>query len=229
VNVRLLLAAAGTGTRLGAGRPKALVEIAGEPLLVWTLRRFHEMRLARGAVVLATPGAEEEFSAVLENAGLDEGITIVAGGAERQLSVQNGLAALAPDTGIVVIHDAARPFVSERSVRGAIEAAATCGAATVALPAVDTILMGDEDAFLESTPPRERMWLCQTPQVFRRAMIVDAHERAQKDGILVTDDASLVKRYGNPVKLVAGDVDNFKVTTPADIARAEAMLAERLT
>lgn len=228
MTARLLLAAAGTGSRLGAQRPKALVEIAGRPLLVWTLTRFHSMGLAAGAVVLATPGAVPEFRAAIDAASIDAAINVVEGGAERQLSVQNGLDALPDDAEIVVIHDAARPFVPLAAVDAAIEAAADCGAATVALPAVDTILQADSDAYLETTPPRATMWLCQTPQVFRRGIIVEAHERARNEETLATDDATLVKRYGTPVKLIPGDPLNFKVTTPADIAFAETVIERGL-
>lgn len=228
MTARVLLAAAGTGTRLGGDRPKALANIAGRPLLVHTLTRFHAMGLAQGAVVLVTPGLADEFQAVLDSASLDVDLHLVEGGAERQISIQNGLAALPGDTDIVVIHDAARPFVSEEAVRASIEAAEQCGAATVALPSVDTILHGDADAFLVDTPPRETMWLCQTPQVFRTKVIRDAHERAKADGTQVTDDATLVKRYGNPVKLIPGDRLNFKITTPADIAFAEAVIKQGL-
>lgn len=228
MTVRLLLAAAGSGTRLGAERPKALVEIAGRPLLVWTLTRFHSMGLAAGAVVLATPGAISEFEATINAAAIDATVSVVEGGAERQLSVQNGLAALPDDTDIIIIHDAARPFVSRESVEAAVAAADEYGAATVALPAVDTILQADGDEFLEGTPSRTAMWLCQTPQVFRRDIIVESHEQARSDSNLTTDDASLVKRYGHPVKLVPGHPLNFKITTPADIAFAETVIAKGL-
>lgn len=228
MTARLLLAAAGTGTRLGEERPKALVEIAGQPLLVWTLTRFHSMGLAAGAVVLATPGAIPEFRAVIDSASIDAEIHIVEGGAERHLSVRNGLAALPDEAEIVVIHDAARPFVSRTAVEAAIDAAADCGAATVALPAVDTLLRADDDTFLKSTPPRETMWLCQTPQVFRREVIVDAHARGREDGAMTTDDGSLVKHYGYRVKLIPGDPLNFKITTPADIVFAETVIERGL-
>lgn len=228
MTARLLLAAAGMGTRLGGERPKALVEIAGRPLLVWTLTRFHSMGLAAGAVILATPGAIPAFQAAIDSAAIDAELHLVEGGAERQLSIQNGLAALPNDADIVVIHDAARPFVSQAAVEAAIDAAVECGAATVALPAVDTILQADGDAYLENTPSRAAMWLCQTPQVFRRDIIVDAHERARGDAALATDDASLVKRYGHRVKLIAGDPLNFKITTPADVAFAETVIARGL-
>jgi 2-C-methyl-D-erythritol 4-phosphate cytidylyltransferase len=186
------------------------------------------MGLAAGAVVLATPGMIPEFRAVIDSASLDTHIQVIEGGAERQISVQNGLAALPNDAEIVVIHDAARPFVSREAVEAAIQAATDCGAATVALPAVDTILQADNEAFLESTPSRELMWQCQTPQVFRRDVIVDAHARARKDGVMTTDDGSLVKHYGTPVKLIPGDPLNFKITTPADIAFAATVIERGL-
>ena len=225
MSVQLLIPAAGMGQRLGLERPKALVEIAGEPMLVRTLRQFEPLGLAADAVIIIPPGQGPVFEAALGRAFKSLSFELVAGGAERQQSVANGLARLKPETEVVVIHDAARPFVPGEAVAASIEAARACGAATVAIPVSDTILVADEDQFLQDTPDRRALWACQTPQTFQVAVIRDAHASALGQQYTGTDDASLVRRTGRLVKLVTGSALNFKVTTPADLAMANAVAA----
>lgn len=228
-----MIPAAGLGTRLRTDLPKALVDLAGRPLLVRTLERLESLGLAEGAIVLVAPGHRSSFESVLREAFPGHGLLLFEGGAERQDSVAIGLGCLDPATEIVVIHDAARPFVAPGSVTASIEAAAACGAATVAIPSVDTILESEEDApmdtpYLAQTPDRCRLWACQTPQTFRVAVIRQAHEAARRDGHIGTDDASLVRRMGGTVRLVLGTPLNFKVTTPADLALAACVIREGL-
>jgi 2-C-methyl-D-erythritol 4-phosphate cytidylyltransferase / 2-C-methyl-D-erythritol 2,4-cyclodiphosphate synthase len=223
VKTQVLIPAAGAGQRLGASVPKALVEVAGIPLLVRTLKRFAPLGLTDSAIVLVPPEEGHAFRAVLNDAALPH-VRIVDGGKERQDSVRNGLEALDGDTEIVAIHDAARPFVPLDAVGAAIEAAADHGAATVAIPAVDTILQASEAGMLEATPDRARLWACQTPQVFRVAVIRGAHAQARAQHFAATDDATLAQRCGAPVKLIPGTPENFKITTPFDLERAEAMI-----
>ena len=223
-HVQLLIPAAGMGTRLGAGRPKALIDLAGVPLLVRAIERFASLDLVRDAVIVIPPGFRTDFQRLLGAAFPGCPFHFVDGGAERQLSVENGLSMLLPDTGIVVIHDAARPFVSEESISASVLAAHEFGAATVAIPSVDTILVSDPDSFLADTPDRSRLWACQTPQTFRVNVIQDAHARARQEDHLGTDDATLVQRMGGRVKLVMGSPLNFKVTTPGDFALARCVI-----
>lgn len=223
-DVQLLIPAAGMGQRLGGGRPKALLDLAGKPLLVHTLQRFKSLGLVDGAVVVGPPSHRDKFLDVLGSAFPVFRFQWADGGAERQLSVLNGLAVLSPETEIVVIHDAARPFVPPESVRASIDAARQFGAATVAVPSVDTILVGDEDAFLVGTPDRKMLWACQTPQTFQVPVIRAAHASANEEDHLGTDDATLVRRMGGVVKLVMGSPLNFKVTTPGDLALAHQVL-----
>ena len=233
MKTQLLLPAAGTGERLGRDVPKALVEVAGKPLLVWTLTRFAPLGLVDGAVIVVPRPHQGRFAEVLGEAFPGRRFELTPGGPARQDSVANGLGALDSDTEVVVIHDAARPFVSPESVRASIEAAAAYGAATVALPCVDTILEADRDECLAATPDRGKLWACQTPQTFRVGVIRRAHERAAlgarnatraRHTTGVTDDATLVREMGERVKLVMGTRLNFKVTTPQDLELAEACL-----
>lgn len=225
---QLLIPAAGMGLRLGCESPKALIDLAGQPLIVRTLERFRSLGLVDGAVIIVPEGHEPAFRSVLAEAFPSMAFGLVHGGAERQISVSNGLRALDAATEIVAIHDAARPFVSTASVAESIEAADRIGAATVAVPSIDTILVGDADAFLIDTPDRARLWGCQTPQTFRVSVIREAHAAAKEADYLGTDDATLVQRMGHTVKLVRGTPLNFKVTTPEDLALARCVVEKGL-
>ncbi len=226
MKTQLLIPAAGAGRRMDLETPKALLELGGIPLLARTLERFRPLSLLEEAVITAPAAHITTFEAVLKRYFAGLSFHIVPGGAERQESVRKGLAALDAHTEIVVIHDAARPFIPAASIQASIEAARQCGAATVAIPVIDTILQGDEEAYLTATPDRRRLWACQTPQTFKVDVIRRAHEQALQEGFQGTDDASLVRRMGNPVKLVMGAALNFKVTTPADYSLAKMILEQ---
>jgi 2-C-methyl-D-erythritol 4-phosphate cytidylyltransferase len=213
---------------MGLDQPKALMRVGGEPLLVRTLWRFQSIGLVDRAVIVVPSGHESTFKSVLQSAFPSARFSFPQGGAERQISVANGLTRIDPDTEIVVIHDAARPFVSEESIRASISAAEECGAATVAIPSVDTILRADAEGYLIDTPDRQFLWMCQTPQTFRVSLIRAAHEAARRENYVGTDDASLVRRMGGKVRLVMGSPVNFKVTTPADLVMAEYVIQEGL-
>jgi 2-C-methyl-D-erythritol 4-phosphate cytidylyltransferase len=220
VSVAALIVAAGPGTRLGAGVPKAFVLVGGVPLFIRALRALLAVSAVDEAVVVAPPDALSDARALLERHGpLRVEVRVVGGGAERQDSVRNGLAAIG-DAELVAIHDAARPFVAAAVVEAAIAAARLDGAAIVAVPSVDTVKVADADGWIESTPPRSRTWLAQTPQVFRTDLIRAAHARSGA-GAPATDDAALVERLGHRVRVVAGSADNRKITTPDDRAWAE--------
>jgi len=228
VKTQLIMPAAGMGLRLGSSRPKALAELCGLPLIVRTLTRFREAGQLEDAIVPAPASQLPQFEKLLAKHFPGVSIQVLAGGSSRQESVRIGLEALGAQTEIVLIHDAARPFVPVDAIHASIQAAADHGAATVAVPAIDTILLGDTNAFLESTPDRARTWACQTPQTFQAAVIREAHTRARADGFKGTDDASLVRRLGKPVKLVMGVRLNFKLTTPEDLAYARMLIQEGL-
>ncbi|MBX3026230.1 2-C-methyl-D-erythritol 4-phosphate cytidylyltransferase [bacterium] len=227
-SVAAIVVAAGSGSRLGAGLPKAFVTVGGVPLVVRSLRALLAVPAVDEAIVVAPPDDLPETHALLNAHGpFRRRIEVVAGGVERQDSVRHGLAAVTRAE-LVAIHDAARPFVAPATVAAAIAAAHADGAAIVALPAVDTVKIVDARGFIESTPPRGRTWLAQTPQVFRTDLIRAAH-RQPSDGGPATDDAALVERLGHRVRVVAGSPDNRKITTPEDRAWAEWYLARPAT
>ena len=224
MKVQVVIPAGGLGQRLGQPLPKALVPVVGVPLLVRTLRQFECLGLAHDAVIAIPASHRASFEAALTGAFPGSAFRLVDGGEARQDSVRLGIGALDLDTEICVIHDAARLFITPEEIQAAIDAAVEMGAATVAIPSIDTILMDDGHGFLKETPERRLLWACQTPQVFRTEIIRSAHARALEEGMEVTDDATLVRRCGHPVKLVTGSPRNFKLTTPTDLLVAEALI-----
>jgi len=221
-----LIPAAGMGKRMGAGSNKQYLLLDGMPILARTVRTFQQAPFI-DAIYLVSPEQEIPLcrSEVVERYGFSKVRAIVAGGAERQHSVRNGLAAIEgiePDD-LVLIHDGVRPFVTEEMLMSAASAARESGAAIVAVPVKDTVKVV-RDGVITDTPAREQLWLAQTPQAFRFDLIRAAHADAAAQGFLGTDDASLVERQGGEVRIVTGDYRNIKITTPEDMILAEAFL-----
>ena len=207
LKVAALIPAAGVGLRLGRG-PKAVVNVAGETLLSRSVRAFAGLV---DETLVAVPGSVE---GELE---LPEHVRPVPGGDTRQKSVYNLLRAT--DADLVLIHDAARPFLSRAVVEHVIAAVQAHGAASVVAQVADTLIETDSGR----TVDRRTLRAVQTPQGFRRRLIVSAHERALQHGYAATDDADLVRAMGHPVELVEGSSWLLKVTTPADLELAEAL------
>jgi 2-C-methyl-D-erythritol 4-phosphate cytidylyltransferase len=209
-----LLVAAGSGERLGAGRPKAFVVVGGRPMIEWSLDALRAAGIDE--IVVALPPGEP---APRDCRG-------VAGGITRSESVRAALAAAPP--GDVVVHDAARPLVTPDHFRETLAALADADCAVAAAPVTDTVKEAGHDRLVTATLDRTRLWAIQTPQAFRR----DALERALATGDDVlaqaTDDAWLVERMGGTVRVVESSPANFKVTTPYDLQIAEHLLADRL-
>ncbi|MCX8065780.1 MAG: 2-C-methyl-D-erythritol 4-phosphate cytidylyltransferase [Candidatus Hydrogenedentes bacterium] len=224
MNTQLIIPAGGFGTRLGRGIPKALVTIGKKPIIYWTLKKLLKIRWSFPPIIVTPQNYENTFKNALNSHFQNINFLIIEGGHERQHSVYNGLRYLHPETEIVVIHDCARPFVPLRCVEESIEKAKEIGSATVAIPVTDTILEVDEKMYLKSTPNRKILYKCQTPQSFKKQIIVNSHEKAKQQNLLFTDDASLVHYMGNPVAIVFGDPINIKITLPYDIAISEYLL-----
>lgn len=222
----VIVVAAGRGVRAGDGLPKQYRPVGGQPLLRRTLERFLDQPGIRRVVVAIDPSHEELYALATE--GLGGLVQAVTGGASRQASVRAGLEALAADPPeLVLIHDAARPFVSPRLVADALAAAARHGAAVPALRLVDTVKGCEAEGFVVSGPDRDRLRTVQTPQSFRYALILAAH-RAQTGADDLTDDAAVAHAAGHPVASFAGDPLNIKLTTPEDFVSAERHLLRDL-
>jgi 2-C-methyl-D-erythritol 4-phosphate cytidylyltransferase len=224
--VHVLIPAAGTGRRMGAEGNKQYLELGGRPILAHTLARLAALAPVE-ALHIIVPDEERRFcqEEVVTRFALAKVRGVVAGGAERQDSVRNGLAACgAADDDIVLIHDGVRPFFPAAQIAPLLAAAAAEGAALLAIPAQDTIKEVSGERVVR-TLDRSRLWQVQTPQAFRFAVIRAAHERAYQAGYAGTDDATLVEWCGGAVAVVPGSPFNLKLTTPADLALARALLA----
>jgi len=210
---------------MGSQLPKPFLPVGGIPLLIHTLRVITQSTLISKIIIVVAPEREALCRDMLHSyATFRIPLSVVHGGAERQDSVRLGLAALDPTSEIVAIHDAARPFLDREILDRSIETAAIYGGALVAVPARDTIKRVGEDGTVVETIPRQQLWLAQTPQAFRVPLIREAHARALAEGVIVTDDAALLERFGKMVKIVPGSYQNFKITTPEDLKVAEAFL-----
>lgn len=225
VHATAIVVAAGPGSRLGAGRPKGFVELGGMPLFVRSLHAMVNTPGVAAAVAVIPPGTDAFCQTQIDAHGpWPCPVRIVAGGAERQDSVRAGIEQ-AGDADVIAIHDAARPFVATATVARVLRAAARDGAAIAGLPVADTVKQVHPDGWIEATPPRDRLWLAQTPQAFRAALIRRAHAQAIADGVNATDDAMLVERLGVRVLVVEGNPENRKITTPDDLRWAEWLLS----
>jgi 2-C-methyl-D-erythritol 4-phosphate cytidylyltransferase len=218
--------AGGQGRRLGGGLPKQFRRLGGVPLLALTLRALARCPAVEGLVVVVPRAQLAMAGRLLERFAVPRVLAVVAGGAERQDSVWQGLQAVPAETELVLVHDAVRPFVTARLVARVLSAAAGGGAAICALPVRDTIKRV-RDGLVVGTLDREGLWLVQTPQAFRRALLWEAHDKARRDGAAATDDAGLVERLGAPVAVVPGLEDNVKLTTPADLRWARRRVEAR--
>ena len=220
----VLILAAGRGERLGGTTPKAFVSLAGLPLLV----RSIENVLAVQAVDHVQPVLGESDFGLYEALALPADPRLadpVPGGKLRQDSVAAGLAALPEAVRWVGVHDAARCLVTPGEIERVMEAGREQGAAILAIPVRDTIKRAEGRTVVE-TPDRESCWAAQTPQFFERALLERALEKARAEGQVGTDDSQLVERLGARVELVEGSAENIKITVPADLKWAEALLAE---
>ena len=220
--VAVVVVAAGSGTRLGAGQPKAFVPLRGRTLLERSLHAVRGMRHAVEVVVVAPDGLVEQAAALAE-AALGRPAVVVAGGATRQLSVAEGLAVVAPEAEVVLVHDAARALAPASLFDAVVDAVRERGYGVVpGLPVSDTVKRVGGDGEVHETVDRSRLAAVQTPQGFPREQLLTAYALAASDE---TDDAALVAAAGFRVDVVPGDAHAFKLTTPWDLRRAEELLA----
>lgn len=222
-----VIVAGGQGKRIKGDLPKQFIRLGDRPIVVHTLDKFESCEVV-DEVVLVAPEQYLGYcsQAVVDKFNLTKVRKIVCGGGERQDSARLGLEACPAGTSIVVIHDAVRPFISPQKISAAVKLCHEKKAVVLAVPPKDTIKRG-EDGLVVTTLDRGKLWLIQTPQVFDYELILNAHEKAKKEGFAGTDDSVLVERLGRDVAILEGDYANVKITTTEDLAIAEALI--RLT
>lgn len=220
MHVTAIIAAGGAGRRLGAALPKQMLEIGGRTILERSVAAFTSHPRVSQVIVALPAELAAQPPVWLRQQG---SVRIVAGGARRQDSVAAAFDTVAPTSDIILVHDAARPFVSAELIGRCIDAAATFGGAIAALPVSDTVkrvVRGGSAPLIESTLPRESIYLAQTPQAFRRE-VLSAAVALGRSGVEGTDEAALAERAGHAVRVVEGDPANVKITTPADLEEAQ--------
>lgn len=225
--VSVIFPAAGQGKRMGLGFNKVFTELSGKPILIQTLLSFSRCDCVDELIVAVNPNDVELVRKVLAKIPGLKPYKVVAGGSERQYSVYNGLMAVNPQSDIVLVHDAARPLVSEQVIKNVVNEVLISGSAVCAVPAKDTIATINDMGFIGSVPDRSTMWIIQTPQGFKKDILVEAEKKAQEEDFLGTDESSIVRRMGRNVKLVMGDYNNIKITTPTDLVMAEMMFGHK--
>ena len=214
---------------MGGSVPKQFLSLGGEPLIIRSLRTLQAAPVV-DQILLAVPSADIEYceKEIVLQYRFTKVTKVVVGGAERQDSVRQALAQVPSDTDIVLIHDAVRPFMTQRMIDEVVATARKEGAAIIALPMRDTVKQVRPDRVIERTVDRTSLWLAQTPQAFRRDWIETAHRKAQAEGVRATDDAFLVEWLGHSVTVIEGSGENIKVTRPEDLVIGEAILASRM-
>ncbi|OOM74412.1 2-C-methyl-D-erythritol 4-phosphate cytidylyltransferase [Clostridium sp. BL-8] len=223
--VSAIVLAGGRGKRMGAVQSKQYIDLNGKPILYYTLKQFIMNKLI-DYIILVVPEDEVSYckNKVLNRYGLKVD-KLVAGGKERQDSVYNALSQM-ENSDIVLIHDGARPFVSDKIINDAVKYAEIYKAAAPGVMPKDTIKVKGENNFSVETLTRNKLVAIQTPQAFEFNLIYDCHKEVKKRGIVVTDDTSVVELFGNKVYIYEGDYTNIKITTPEDLALAKHLVGK---
>jgi 2-C-methyl-D-erythritol 4-phosphate cytidylyltransferase len=219
-----IIVAAGKGTRMGPSVDKLFLELAGKPLVVHAWERFARARCIDELVLVVRDGMQSTFEDLAKNFRLTKKFRLIAGGAERQDSVWNGLEAVSTETDIVAIQDAARPCTSEAVIEATVAAARETGAAVAAQPVTDTVKKSTDGKWIELTLDRSQLWAVQTPQTFRLEIIRHALAEVRRKGLRVTDDTAACESIGQRVRLVPSAEPNPKVTRTEDLAYVELLL-----
>lgn len=227
--VSAVIVAGGKGKRIGGDIPKQYIKLKDKEIIAYTLEAFINIEEI-SEIILVVPENDIEYchENILKKYGYEKWVKIAAGGQERQDSVYNGLSAC-KNNDIVLIHDGARPFVSDKIIRECIACAYKAGACTAAVPVKDTIKTVDSSGVVIDTPDRSRLYAVQTPQAFKYELILNAHKKWRSDirRKPATDDTQMAEYMGVKVQIVKGSYDNIKITTPEDIILGE-ILAEKL-
>jgi 2-C-methyl-D-erythritol 4-phosphate cytidylyltransferase len=227
MKVVAIIPSAGKGERMG--QKKEFLLLGGKPILTHTLKPLEDHhQISEIILIVDEENLEYAKREIIEKYGFKKVKEVIIGGEERQDSVYNGLERMDKDCDIVLIQDGARPFLTEDLITRSIEEVEKHKAAVVAVSCIDTIKFArKENNMALETLDREYLWMAQTPQTFEYEIIIKAYEKAEEENFKGTDDASLVERMNQPVKIVRGSYDNIKITTPQDLILAEAILKKR--
>lgn len=225
MKVSAVIAAGGRGTRMGAGFNKVFMKLDGAEILLHTIRTFDESPFVDE--IIAVTGTEdiEKVRELARKHKIKKLVCVTEGGATRRASVYNGIKQASGD--IIAVHDGARCLISQKEIEDVITDCEKYGAAAVGVICKDTLKSADEDGFISGTIDRSRTYQIQTPQVFKRDLILNAHKAAERDGFEPTDDCALIEREGGKIKITPGSYDNIKITTPEDISVAERILERK--
>lgn len=221
-----VIVAAGKGKRMGTEISKQFLPLCGKEILAHTVEKFEKAEKIRDIILVTGEDSLQDVQDMTQEYGWKKIRSIVAGGKERQDSVWNGLQEVSVDAEIVLIHDGVRPFVTEDILNLSMETAMEMGGCVAGVPAKDTIKVCNSENIAVDTPDRSTLWQIQTPQTFRRELIMKAYEQAKEDGFVGTDDASLAEYSGYLVKVIMGSYRNIKITTKEDLLIGEAFLKE---
>lgn len=224
-NLRVVIAAAGQGSRMGTKTNKQFIMLNQKPVITYSLD-FFEKQDAVDEIVVVTSAKELDFcrNEIIARNKYQKISAVLTGGQQRQDSVWSALQYLGQDTDYVAVHDGARPLLSADVLNRLLEAAEDWGAAIPGVPSRDTIKMINKDSFVRQTLDRNVIYSIQTPQVFKFKELYTAYKYAEEEGFYATDDAALFEKYIGQVKVVEGDYDNIKITTPLDLVIAQTLL-----
>ena len=225
--VTAIVLAAGRSTRMGGGLNKQFIELLGKPLVYYSLAACEQCGAVDAVVVVRRPDCATQAEQMVREFGFKKVMAFGDGGVERQNSVWNGLEKCDPATEIVAVHDGARPLVTPALIESTIATARSLGTGIAATKVVDTIKEANEDKTVIRTVDRTKLWAVQTPQTIRFRLLQEAYAKVFEKNLIVTDEAAAVQLLGHRVDLVETPFLNLKITTPADLAIAEALLRQR--
>lgn len=221
----VIIVAAGSGKRMKSAIAKQYIELKGRTILSYTVETFNKSDNI-DEIILVTSKDAKDFvkNEIVKKYNFEKVKAVVEGGKERQDSVYNGLMAVSGDCDTVLIHDGVRPFVADKYIAELESVAMKFGGCVLGAPVKDTIKVCDECGNIINTPKRNSLWLAQTPQCFKYDIIMKAYKSAKSEGITGTDDSMLAERLGIKIKMVKGDYNNIKITTPEDLYIGEIIL-----
>ncbi len=223
MDISAVIVAAGSGSRMGAGFNKVYMPLLGKPVLNHTVKAFIDSGAFCEIVIVTARDDFDRAKQILSE--FDADFKIVEGGKTRQESVLNGIEMASGD--MVAVHDGARALITPKLLRNALENAEKFGATALGVKPKDTLKLADSSGFIRETVSRETAYQIQTPQVFNKKTLIEAHKKAIDDGFFATDDCMLAEREGIKIKITEGSYENIKLTTPEDIFTAERILKER--